>query len=226
LAEDYSGTLDPAHRPAVSVLCASTSRNRESYINPAISSSYSAFTHFLISEEQNSGLFSLNTPVKRALENACKMLREHPKGRKQNPTPMGLELIPDDFCLVREERPWNEYDICLCYRRDTDEELAEFICDKLRLQDRDLKVFGPSVDRDAGMEEDQIARAIAHSRIVVLVVSDKTFQGVDGFVEGSPCEGALSRLLLQCELIVEMLGLDPTKFKVLPVCGVESDGAT
>ena len=229
-AEDYSDTLlpDNAHRPPVSVLCASTSRNGKSYENPDISFTYSAFTHFLISEEQNSGLFSLNTPVRRALENACQMLREHSlKGKwKQDPTPMGLERIPGDFCLLREERPSIEYDICLCYRRDTDEEQAAFICDKLGLQDRNLKVFGPSADRDAGMEEDQIARAIAHSRIVVLVVSDKTFQGVDGFVAGSPCEGAFSRLLLQCELIVEMHGLDPTKFKVLPVCGVESNGAT
>lgn len=179
LAEDYSGTLlpDPAHRPNVSVLCASTSRNGESYINPAISSSYSAFTHFLISEEQNSGLFSLNTPVKRALENACQMLREHPQNRKQDPTPMGLDRIPDDFCLLREERPSTEYDICFCYRSDTDHDLAEFICKELRLQDRDLKVFGPSADRKAGMEEDQIARAIAHSRIVVLV---------DGFGQDFP----------------------------------------
>ena len=55
------------------------------------------------------------------------------------------------------------------------------------------------------------------------MVSDKTFQGVDKLDAGSPCEGALSRLLLQCELIVEMHGLDPTKFKVIPVCGDKSD---
>jgi hypothetical protein len=42
----------------------------------------------------------------------------------------------------------------------------------------------------------------------------------------SSCEGPLARLLLQCELIVEIYGLQQERLKVLPICfGVEGDGA-
>jgi hypothetical protein len=219
--ESYSAELDPKSPPNVWALCAATSRHKEAFENPAISSELSAFTHYLLSEDVGC-LFGLNTPVKGALEAVCNKLRERVKGRKQDPTLMGIDRIPSDFCLLRDEMPSRQCDVCVCYRRDTDQEHANFICDKLR-------IAAPTIylsDYATGMEDAHIARSIAHSKIVVLIVSEKTFRGIDSLGADSSCEAPLARLLLQCELIVEVYGLRQERLKVLPICfGVEGDGA-
>ena len=203
-------------------LCTATSRHKEAFENPAISSKLSAFTHYLLSEDVGCGLFGLNTPVKSALEAACNKLREHVKGKRQDPTLMGLDRIPSDFCLLRDEAPSRQCDVCVCYRRDTDQEHANFICDKLRIAAPTISLS----DYAAGMEDVHIASSIAHSKIVILIVSEKTFGGIDALYDKSSCEGPLARLLLQCELIVEIYGLRQERLKVLPICfGVEGDGA-
>jgi hypothetical protein len=76
------------------------------------------------------------------------------------------------------------------------------------------------------MEDAHIASSIAHSKIVVLIVSEKTFGVIDVLDDKSSCEGPLASLLLQCELIVEIYGLRQERLKVLPICfGVEGVGS-
>ena len=60
--ESYSAELDPKSPPNVWALCAATSRHREAFENPAISTELSAFTHYLLSEDMGCGLFGFNTP--------------------------------------------------------------------------------------------------------------------------------------------------------------------
>jgi len=219
--ESYSAELDPKSPPNVWALCAATSRHKEAFENPAISPELSAFTHYLLSEDVGC-LFGLNTPVKGALEAVCNKLRERVKGRKQDPTLMWIDRIPSDFCLLRGETRSRECDVCVCYRRDTDQEHANFICDKLRIAAPKIYLS----DYAAGMEDAHVASSIAHSKIVVLIVSEMTFRGIDSLGADSSCEAPLARLLLQCELIVEIYGLRQERLKVLPICfGVEGDGA-
>jgi hypothetical protein len=222
LEESYSAELDPKNPPNVWALCAATSRHKEAFENPAISQELSAFTHYLISEDVGCGLFEPNTPVKEALETACNKLRERVKDKKQDPTLMGLDRIPPNFCLLCAEAPLARYDVCVCYRRDTDDDHAQFICDKLRTADHRISLN--SGDVATGMEDAHIANAIAHSTIVVLIVSEKTFAGVDELDAGSPCQGPLADFLLQCELIVEIYGRRQERMKVFPTFfGVERD---
>ena len=125
--------MDPKNPPNVWALCAATSRHKKAFENPAISQELSAFTHCLISEDVGCGLFEPNTPVKDALETACNKLRERVDGKRQDPTLMGLDRIPADFCLLHPAgSPRAQYDVCVCYRSDTDDEHAKFICDKLK----------------------------------------------------------------------------------------------
>jgi hypothetical protein len=133
--ESYSAELDPKSPQNVWALCTATSRHKDAFENPAISSEFSAFTHYLLSEDVGCCLFGRNTPVKSALKTSCNKLREHVKGKRQDPTLMGLDRIPSDFCLIRDEAPSRQCDVCVCYthRRDTDQEHASFICDKLRI---------------------------------------------------------------------------------------------
>ena len=114
LEESYSGELDPKNPPNVWALCAATSRLKEAFENEGHLQELSTFTHYLLSEDVGCGLFEPNTPVKHALETACNKLRERVKGKKQDPTLMGLDRIPTDFCLLRFEPPSAEYDICVC----------------------------------------------------------------------------------------------------------------
>ena len=138
LADDYSETLDPEEKPNVWALCAATSRSKVA-LQGAVSTELSAFTHYLVSEE--CGLFEPNVPVRKAVEDACQKLRENAKD--QNPIPMGLHSIPQDFCLLRKGAAATEYDVCLCYRRDRDEDLARFFHDKLVAAADRPRVFWP-----------------------------------------------------------------------------------
>ena len=228
IADSYSEALDPKIRPAVSVLCMATSRSKEAWENPEVCENLSAFTHYLTSEE--CGLFEPNVPVKMAIEIACQKLRQHPKAQKQDPTPVGLDRIPADFCLNPHlsDLPAIRYDVCMCYH-DTDVDVAYFVHDKLQAANNSLTIFFSAVHLKAGLKDEQISGAILHSRLVILIVTEKTFQDIPGAIDalGDFCESPLAYLLMQCELIVERCGLfDHEKGgAVVPIyCGVERDG--
>jgi len=228
IADSYSEALDPKIRPAVSVLCMATSRSKEAWENPEVCENLSAFTHYLTSEE--CGLFEPNVPVKMAIEIACQKLRQHPKALKQDPTPMGLDRIPADFCLNQHLRdlPAIRYDVCMCYH-DIDVDVAHFVHDKLKAASNSPTIFFSAVHLKPGLKDEQITGAILHSRMVILIVTEKTFQDMPGAIValGTFCESPLADLLMQCELIVERCGLFPhgEGGTVVPIyCGVEKDG--
>ena len=225
-ADCYSDALDHKTRHAVSVLCTATSRSKEAWENPGVSENLSAFTHYITSEE--SGLFEPNVPVRMALKLACEKLCQHLKSLKQDPTPMGLDHIQADFCLIQHHLPATCYDVCMCYH-STDVDLAYFVHDKLKAASDSPSIFFSAVHLKPGLEDEQITGAILHSRLVILIASEKTFQDMPGAIDelGASCEGPLAHLLLQCELIVERYGLFPHAEggAVLPIyCGVETDG--
>jgi len=90
-------------------------------------------------------------------------------------------------------------------------------------------IFFSAVHLETGLEDEQITGAILHSRLLISIVSEKTFQDMPGAIDvlGASCEGPLAHLLLHCELILERYGLFPCAEggAVFPIyCGVEKDG--
>jgi len=224
IADSYSDTLDPKSRPAVSVLCTATSRSKKAWENPEVSADLSAFTHYITIEE--CGLFVPNVSVKMALELACQKLRQHPKSLNQEPTPIGLDRIQADICLIQHHLPATRYDVCMCYH-ENDVDLAHFVHDKLKAASNSPSIFFSAAKQDwnTGLKNEQISGAILHSRVVILIVSEKTFKDIPCAIDELEAsgEGPLSHLLL----MVERYGLFPQKEggAVLPIyCGVEKDG--
>jgi len=149
-----------------------------------------------------------------SFEHACQKLRQDSKSLKQEPTPIGLDCIPADFCLIWHHLPATRYDVCICYH-ESDVDLAYFVHDKLKVASNSSSIIFSATKEDwnTGLKDDQITGAILHSRVVILIISEKTFQDMPeeiGELEASS-EGPLAHLLLQCELIVERYGLFPQK---------------
>jgi len=117
--------------PEVWAMCVATARSKAAYTSPPAVSDLSALTHHFISEE--CGVFEPNVPFKRALELVCERGRLSNTHKKQDPTILGLEKIPELFCLWPEYSVAQQFDVCLCYNEEVDKPLAKFIGDQLLL---------------------------------------------------------------------------------------------
>jgi hypothetical protein len=129
---------------------------------------------------------------------------------------MLMEKIPDDFCLEECHEQPQHFDVCICYRRDTDLQKAKFLVDSLR----EYKVFSEPVPGQ-GASEIQIVNAACNSSVIILIISEHTFSGMqplqDAAVTSSDGQRELAKLLRQMEIVLEKVEHYSKSVRVLPV---------
>jgi hypothetical protein len=115
-------------------------------------------------------------------------------------------LIPEDFCL--DETPVFDgpaFDVCLCYRQDTDKDSADVL--ERTITDAGLTVFTPGTTcNGVHSDEMQSARAVCSSSVVGLIISDETFGGIDTLADAGPASEThqlLAKRLQQMEIVLE-----------------------
>ena len=222
LAEGFSGTLDPYYRDPEAkqtemkwAICAGT--NRGSVASDGGSSSLGAFTEHVISSD--CGLFEPNVPVNTAISLACDRMQ---RTRKDSDGKMMSQQVPlrliynisPEFCLHETDRTAVHFDVCVCYRRDTDSDGASFIKENL---EPPLEVFWQTIPGEASHL--QIARAICNSSIIILIISEKTFADISTLQQGSlsSAKEELANLLKQMDMILEIYEHRQKSVRVLPV---------
>ena len=224
--EGFSGTLDPYYRgPATQAvemkwaMCTGTNRNFVAS-DGGSSSLVGDFTNHIISTE--CGLFEPNVPVNTAISLACDRMQWTRKDSNgytiQQEVPLMLmnNILPD-FCLHETDDMTVHFDVCICYRRDTDSEWASFVDENLRPSLK-LTVFCQTIPGEA--PRTQIARAVCNSSIVILIISERTFAGINTLqVQYLPStqKAELASLLLQMEMILEIYEHRKKSVNVLPV---------
>jgi len=228
-AEGFSGTLDPFYRDPEAeetvgaaemkwAMCAGT--NRGSLALDGGPSSLGAFTSHVIS--MDCGLFEPNVPLNTAINLACDRVqllrtRESSDGSiiaQQVPLRL-MNNIPPDFCLYETDDTAEQFDVCICYRRDIDSEWASFVHENVK---RFSKVFWQPTPGPA--RHTQIARAVCNSSIIVLIISERTFADINTFQVGCPPsakEMELANLLQQIDMILEIYEHRKESVRVLPV---------
>ena len=136
ITSPFPSTLEPAgkKRPNVWALCVASARGKKAFASSHTTPDLSAFTSHFVSED--CGLFQPNVSIRNAFELVCERVRQI---EQQDPTILGLEKISPDLCLwqdtsVAERFGLNsDFDVCLCYRHDTDQRLAKRIHHQLLL---------------------------------------------------------------------------------------------
>ena len=234
-AEGFSGTLDPRYRdpcgagvtreePMLWALVTGTNRDSLAFDGSA---ERPAFLSHLLSED--CGLFEPNVPLRRAIELACSRVKRSPAFKSQNgelvprqePMPL-VNNIPEDFCLRPEEQgSADRFDVCLCYRHDTDSDRADLI--EKSVATLACSVFHKEVPGRAEPPEIQIAKALCNSSFIVVVISERTFDGINTPPAAAPGasllrpQQELAKFLVQLELILEIVEHRGSSIGVLPV---------
>ena len=213
----FSGTLDPVYRDAVGeeamrwALCAGTSRGSLAADAGTLDASHlGAFTSCVISEE--CGLFQPNVPVTTAIKLACERVRSNPS-RYQAPLTL-LDNISGDFCLYDIQEDRERFDVCVCYRMDTDGSGARFIADSLESK---VKVFWRTMPGKQ-TERTQMTQAVCNSNVIILIVSDRTFADISTLTSADQATDKhkhLANLLRQMDMILEVY--EHGRCSVLPV---------
>jgi hypothetical protein len=206
-AVGFSGTLDPVYRDAVGeeamrwALCAGTSRGSTAADAGTLDASHlGAFTSCVISEE--CGLFQPNVPVTTAIKLASERVRNN-QSRCQAPLTL-LDNISCDFCLYDVPAEQERFDVCVCYRIDTEGSGALLIADSL--ESKGVKVFWKSI---AGKQTEgrQIAQAVCNSKVIILIVSERTFADISTLTSADQATDKhkhLANLLRQMDMILEV----------------------
>jgi hypothetical protein len=217
-AVGFSGTLDPVYRDAKSeeamrwALCAGTSRGSLATDAGTLDASHlGAFTSCVISEE--CGLFQPNVPVSTAIKLACERVRN--QSRYQAPLTL-LDNISGDFCLHDVQEDQERFDVCVCYRMDTDGSGARLIADSLESKG---KVFWRTMPGKQ-TERTQMAQAVCNSNVIILIVSDRTFADISTLTSADQATDKhkhLANLLRQMDMILEVYEHRHRRCSVLPV---------
>ena len=214
--QPFPDTLEPPSRPDSWALCVATARTKKAYATGY--ADLSSFTQHFVSDE--CGLFEPNVPVRGALEDVCERLRTSSNAR-QDPAILGLQRIPKELCLFPKKSEAVSFDVCLCYR-DADKAIALSIKERLQLENNGCSVFFEA-ERGAPVES-KISNAICNSKIIAIIISSNTFAGIDKLTEQTSCDGALGRLLWQCEMALEVY--EHRRIRLLPIlCGQEDKNA-
>ena len=220
----FPETLEPRgnSRPEVWTMCVAAARSKAAYTSLPAVSDLSAFTRHFVSEE--CGLFEPNVPFKRALELVCQAVRLSSSGRQQDPTILGLERIPEHICLWSDHPDTKQYDVCFLFH-EKDKPLAKLMKDQLLTKRHFNEGIFLDAETGAGTRIAQFASALCNSRIIALVVSTLTLDGISDISIDTACECPLSRLLLKYEMVLEILEHCPDT-QILPIlCGHEDKSA-
>ena len=88
-----------------------------------------------------------------------------------------MKNIPDNFCLQEHHNDIQKYDVCLCYNKRTDLASAGFIEGKLR--DAGVERIFVAARPGCNVEIEQ-AKAVCNSRVILVLISSGTFDGIAG----------------------------------------------
>jgi len=197
--------LEPygSSRPRHWALCTSTANGTKA---PDGSAGHSPFLQELLSVE--CGFLEQNVSVKFALEMVHKRLLDQ-DGQKPCLFPGNL----GEICLYGPSTSISrKCDVFICHRLGTEtREIAEELHDLLRkmtikMKDagsRHIEVFFETSKGNA-LQKDQIADALCSSTVIVLLVSQSTFNGICNLSPNAPVDGALTQLLVQYEMALEI----------------------
>jgi hypothetical protein len=127
---------------------------------------------------------------------------------------MPFHNIPESLCLCNREQQRageEQADVFLCFRDGgVDRALAQRLSDKLKnfhvehgSERRPVKVFLEA--KAACKPTDQVANALRSSTMILLVVSHRTFDGVEELKGDSRADDRLVQLLWQYEMLLELL---------------------
>ena len=231
--QGFSATLDPRYRnpsdagearekEMMWAWCTGTNRDSKAYDGDA---GRLNFTRHLLSDD--CGLFEPNVPLRTAIELACSRAKRAPAQvwggnvdiTKQEPVFL-LGNIPKDFCFREEPGSAERFDVCVCYRRDTDSDKANFVVESML----DCRVFHSPIPGRVEPPAIQTAKAVCNSSLILVVISGRTFDGINGDIpqagSGVPLtkrQQELADFLVQLELILERVEHHGSSVAVLPV---------
>jgi hypothetical protein len=217
-------------RPKLWALCTAAARGQEAEDGDA--GGHSPFNSELLSPQ--CGLFEENVSIEHALNLACGRLR----ARGQEPHVFNMNNLDADLrriCLYGPERSISEqHDVFICFREDAqgcvEHKLAHVL--QCRLEKEDIVRGGESSKLRIflkpkpgnGLDKDQVADALCSSRVVILLVSHSTWNGIGQMQKECSSDHALARLLARYEMILELH--EQERVRVMPLLiGSESDGA-
>ena len=196
---------DGRSRPQRWALCTSTANGTKAPDGSA--GGHSPFLQELMSAE--CGFLEQNVSIKLALERARSRLVA--TGRQEPFFIFSADL--GDICLHGPIRHIpGRYDVFICHREGTeDREIADALHNELvkmpveveGMDSRNIEVFFEPSPGNTLLRV-QIADALCCSTIIVLLVSQTTFDGISDFQPDSPGDEALARMLAQYEMALEM----------------------
>jgi len=195
---------DGRSRPKRWALCTSTANGTKA---PDGSAEHSPFLQELMSTE--CGFLQQNVSIKLALERARSRLLA--AGGQEPFFIFSADL--GDICLHGPIRHIpGRYDVFICHRGGTEDcEIADALHNELSkmpvevegMDSRNIEVFfEPSLGNI--LLKDQIADALCCSTVIILLVSQTTFDGICDLQPDSPGDEALVRMLAQYEMALEM----------------------
>jgi hypothetical protein len=127
-----------------------------------------------------------------------------------------LDNISCDFCLYDDDPAEQEgFDVCVCYRMDTDGSGARLIADSL--ESKGVKVFWKSIPGKQTVRR-QMAQAVCNSNVIILIVSERTFADIITLTSADQATDNhkhLANLLRQMDMILEVY--EHGRCSVLPV---------
>ena len=205
------------HVPAMKwAICTATKRGALASDSGSAALALGAFTGHLLSED--CGLFEMNVPLKRAFRLASERVGQDKSTKFQQEPLMLLDNIDDDFCLQAMTKVCGLYDVCVCYRNQTDRPGADFLAGYLKPQ---FKTFFRPLVGGEERPDIQIARAVCNSKIIIVIVSKRTFHDINTWMNtNTPKEEDaqnLPGLLRQIEMILEIHEHRSESVRVVPV---------
>ena len=202
----HSEVVEPIGRirPKRWALCTSTANGTKA---PDGSAGHSPFLRELMSAE--CGFLEQNVTIKLALERACSRLLA---AGGQEPLFVSCSDL-GDICLHGPTRHMSgRYDVFICHREGTeDREIADALHNELvkmpveveGMDSRNIEVFFEPSPGNM-LPRYQIADALCCSTVIVLLVSQTTFDSISDLQPDSPGDEALARMLAQYEMALEM----------------------